>query len=274
VDAQSTANPPLSLSVRIFASVVLLVLLGGMLLLVAPQLIVGSWPWTLAPYAARFLGAIYAAEFVALGILVVVNRWAPGRLMLAMALVFTLVVTLASAFHLAEFDFGRRGPWGWFVLYGGSAAVSAILLRQHRHLQHPGRVTTGPWRTAFRLEAALLGGYGALMLVAPETATAPWPWPADAFTARVYSGMFLAAGLGAFMLSRRGSPIDFLAYGLTQVTLGLASLAGVYLVVAPRPAYAWPDLTSWIIGCAAVAVMGLVALAAARAAPAVAPAAA
>jgi hypothetical protein len=247
--------------------VVLLVLLGGMLLLVAPQLIVDRWPWKLAPYAARFLGAIYAAEFVALSILVIVNRVAPGRLMLAMGVAFTLVVTVASAFHLEQFDLGRRGPWGWFVLYAGSGLVSAALLWQHRHLPHPGRPTAGVWRAAFIVEAALLGGYGLLMLVSPRTATAFWPWPADDFTGRVYSGMFVAAGLGALMLSRRGSPVDFLAFALTQVTLGLASLVGVYLVIAAVPNYARPDLTYWNLGCAVVVVMGLVALAAARRGP-------
>src|SRR5687768_13558172 len=79
-------NAVLAPTVRIFAGVVLLVLFGGIALLVAPELIVTRWPWRLAPYAARFLGAIYTAEFVALVVLVIVNRWAPGRLTLVMAL--------------------------------------------------------------------------------------------------------------------------------------------------------------------------------------------
>jgi hypothetical protein len=257
---QSTVLAP---TVRIFAGVVLLVLFGGIALLVYPELIVTRWPWRLAPYAARFLGAIYTAEFVALVVLVIVNRWAPGRLTLVMALVFTLTVTLVSAFHLEQFDFSRRGPWGWFLLYGGSALASAALLWQHRSLAPPGPPRMGGWRLVFLIQAVLLGGYGALMLISPETATALWPWPADAFTGRVYSGMFLAAGVGAFMLSTRSSPANDLAFGLTQVTLGIASLASFFLATPPPAPYVKPNPTSWILGCTLVVAFGLVALAAA-----------
>lgn len=265
-------NAALAPSVRVFAVVVLLVLFGGIALLVVPEVIVARWPWQLGPYSARFLGAIYAAEFVALAVLVIVNRWAPGRLTLIMALAFTLTVTVVSALHLEQFDFSRRGPWGWFLLYGGSALASAALLWQHRHLAPPGQPRSGGWRGVFLVQALLLGGYGALMLVNPGTATALWPWPADAFTGRVYSGMFLAAGVGAFMLSGRSSPENDFAFGLTQVTLGTASLASFFLATPPHPSYVKPDPTNWTLGCAAVVAMGLIALAAAhraRLAPAI-----
>ena len=153
MSATGMANPPLSQWVRIYAIANLIVLLSGVLLLVAPELIVPAWPWTLAPYAARFLGAIYTAESVALIILLVVNRWAPGRLTLWMGLAFTLLVTVVSAFHMGEFDFCRRGPWGWFVVYAGSGAAAALLLWQHRQLQHPGAQTVGAWRAAFLVES-------------------------------------------------------------------------------------------------------------------------
>lgn len=263
-DGTSTRNAALAPSVRIFAIIVLLVLFGGIALLVAPDVIIARWPWRLGPYSARFLGAIYAAEFVALAVLVVVNKWAPGSVTLVMALTFTLTVTVVSALHPEQFDFSRRGPWGWFLLYGGSALASAALLWQHRHLAPPGRPRGGGWRLVFLIQAILLGGYGAVMLAQPQTATALWPWPADAFTGRVYSGMFLAAGVGAFMLSRRSSPQNDFAFGLTQLTLGTASLASVFLVTPPPPPYAKPDPANWILGCAAVIAMGMIALAAAH----------
>jgi hypothetical protein len=263
-------NPPLSRSVQVFALVVLIVLLGGMLLRVAPELIIGRWPWHLGQYSARFLGAIYAAEFVALGFLLVRNRWAPGRLVLAMALTFTLVATLVSLVHLEQFNFGRRGPWVWFALYGGSAIVSAALLWRHRRLRHPGDPPGPIWRRVFLVQAIALCGYGALLLVSPRVATGLWPWPALGFTARVYAGMFLAAGLGAFILSRRAAFEDFLLFGLTQVMLGGAALASVYMAKALTVASEdseWetpPDFSAWIIGCGIVALMGLTALEAAR----------
>ena len=81
------------------------------------------------------------------------------------------------------------------------------------------------------------GGFGVLRLITPETATALWPWSADAFTGRVYSGMFLAADVGAFMLSTRSSPADDFAFGLTQLTLGIASLASFFLATLPPQRY-------------------------------------
>jgi hypothetical protein len=253
--------------VRAFALAVLAVLVGGILLLVAPETILARWPWRLGPFSARFLGAIYAAEFVALSFLVLRNRWSPGRLMLAMALVFTLTVTLVSLFHLDAFNFRRRGPWGWFILYGGSALIAAALLWQHRALRHPGIRPSQPWRLLFLFQAGILGGYGSLMLAAPHVATEFWPWPADPLSGRVYSGMFFAAGFGAFMISRSASVEDYLAFGMTQACLGAASLVSFYVAEHAAPASEWETVpaasTPWIISCCSVFAMGLLALAAA-----------
>jgi hypothetical protein len=115
--------------------------------------------------------------------------------------------------------------------------------------------------------ALLLGGYGALLLLAPALATAPFPWAADAFSARIYSGMFLAAGVGAFLLSRRAVFEDLLVFGLTQLSIGAFSAIGILIVEASLPAgqaQTRPAPIAWIFGCSIVMAMGLAALTAAR----------
>ena len=77
-----SANPPLSPAVRLVALLIGLVLLGGVTQFVAPQLLGPIWPWATTPFNARFLGAVYLAQLMAVGVLLVVNRAAPGRLVL------------------------------------------------------------------------------------------------------------------------------------------------------------------------------------------------
>lgn len=258
-------NPPLSPLVRVFVVLVLLVLCGGIMLLFAPETILDRWPWPVGPFSARFLGAIYSAEFAALAVFLAINRWAPGRLVLTMAAIFTVTVTAISLMHLGQFNFGRRGPWAWLFLYGGSAALSVAFLWHYRRLKHPGRRLDPAWRAFFLCPAAVLTGYGLLMLIAPRTATALWPWPALGLTGRVYGGLFLSAGAGAFLLSRSAAFEDLLVFGLTQLVFGATALASFYLAEASAPASDWeipPDPSAWIVGCSALMLFGLGALAA------------
>jgi hypothetical protein len=163
----ATDNPKLSNTVRIFAIVVIAVLLVGSALFFAPELVAARWPWPVKPFAQRFLGAFYLAELVAIVILAVTNRWSPARLILIMAAAFTVIVTVVSALNLDVFNLGRRGPWGWFVLYAGSAAVSLLAIWHYRDLPHPGRPPPRQWRTFFQVEAAFLGLYGLALLPSP-----------------------------------------------------------------------------------------------------------
>ena len=100
-------NPPISLVPRLLTAFVALVLLIGASLFFLPDTVGRHWPWQLTPFNTRFLGAVYAAELVATTILVLVPRWAPGRLAIPAAVVFTTVVSLVSFLHLDRFDFAR-----------------------------------------------------------------------------------------------------------------------------------------------------------------------
>jgi hypothetical protein len=254
-------NPKLSPLVRVFAAVVILVLAGGVILLLYPALISARWPWRLTPFNARFLGAFYTAEMAAILMLGVVNRWSPGRLILIMAVSFTALVSLVSIWHLDRFDFGRKGPWGWFFLYVGSALVAAAFVWTYRKWQHPGVPFASVARHGFLMVQALaIGGYGLALLVAPQWAAGFWPWRVDVFHAQVYSAIFITAGIGAYLLARAASSYELVAFGVAQLILSAAAIVGLWLANLERQTLAWsaPGSLAWIMMFAALAVIGAV----------------
>jgi hypothetical protein len=178
---------------------------GG--LFFAPAALRELWPWALTPFNAAFLGAVYLASLAAAGLLVASGRWSRGRVVVPMILLFTAVVLVVSLAYLDRF--GRSGPPAvlWFVLYAGIPANAAYHLWRARRPPPapPGRLGPG-WRAGLLAQALALGVYGAGLLVAPERAAASWPWPVDAFHARLYSAAFLTPALGALRLVRTPTP--------------------------------------------------------------------
>src|SRR6218665_2081332 len=110
-------NPALHSALRIFSAGVIIVLLVGAGLFFTPSLVRPRWPWDVAPFNARFLGSFYTAEIAVILFLLRWNRWSPGRLILVMAFVFTLVVTATSLVHHGMFNFARKVTWIWYAVY-------------------------------------------------------------------------------------------------------------------------------------------------------------
>src|SRR5579859_19709 len=93
--------------VRWFFVVVALIVIFGSGLLLAPGIVRPIWPWEIAPFNAAFLGAVYLTELVLLLPLLLVPRWDPARMVLPMALCFTLTVTVISLLYLNRFILAR-----------------------------------------------------------------------------------------------------------------------------------------------------------------------
>jgi hypothetical protein len=255
------ANPNLSPWVRVFALAVAAVLIGGIVLLISPGLISAYWPWRLTPFNERFLGAFYTAELVAILILAAINRWSPARLILVMALVFTVIASLVSLWHFEQFDFARKRTWFWFFVYVGSVLASAAFLWNNRGLPHPGQAFRSRMlRNFFLAQAAALGGYGLALLVAPAFASGFWPWRLDAFHAQLYSAIFISAGVGAFMLARAASRFELATFGFAQIILAIAAIAGAWVVNTERQVITWtaPGTMAWVALFVAIGVLGYV----------------
>src|SRR5436190_8609651 len=84
-------NPPFPAALRLFSAGVIIVLIVGAGLFFAPALVKPRWPWPVTPFSARFLGGFYTAEMAVMAALLVWNRWSPGRLVLVMAFIFTII---------------------------------------------------------------------------------------------------------------------------------------------------------------------------------------
>jgi hypothetical protein len=257
--ATAQANPTLSPWVRVLSIIVLLFLINGSTLLLWPSFTVPRWPWTIPPFNARFLGAIYLAEAASVLVLVFCNRWSPGRVALLIALVFTTVVSITTLMHLDRFPVPRRALL-WFVLYIGYVALPAIALWTYWDLPRvaPLPLTRG-WRMLLIAAGTLMIAYGLAQFIAPAVANGFWPWPIDAMHGQIYSGVFLAGGVGLCVIARNGRREEFLALGLASLVLGLAAIVGLVLADLDTHRVDWsaPGTWAWIAMFAAFFALGL-----------------
>ncbi|MFL5732953.1 MAG: hypothetical protein ACJ78Q_07095 [Chloroflexia bacterium] len=254
-DANFTIAPLLR---RIYALAAVVVIAGAGLYFL-PGLLVPIWPWPLAPFNTRFLGTIYTVELIALAITVVVNQWAPTRLVLWISSVFVVLVTLVSFFYLDRFDSQKLTTWLWFVLYTGSAAGLVYYLWYYRNRPPADPRPIPPrWRTYLFAEAAVYGLYGLGLLAAPALFGSFWPWKIDSFHAQIYSAIFLALATGSLVLSRAAAPIEFLTMGVSQLAFGVLAILGLILVDASVRRVNWssPGTWLWVAGLLVLALAG------------------
>lgn len=260
-------NPELGPAVRWINIVVLVVVLVGSLLLVAPDLIVRYWPWVLPPFNARFLGGIYLAEATSLIILVGNNTWSPVRLAFIIAICFTVLATVGSLIHLDQFVPSWKRMTLWLVLYGGYIVLPAVVLWHHRYLPP---FPAMPMPAALRTVALWLGGlvalYAIALFAAPQWVASFWPWTVDALHGRIYSGMFLAEGVGLMLAARGGARREIQLVGAATSVHGLAAIAGLYIAAAStgRELVYSAGTLAWLLAFTLLAANGIALLAATR----------
>jgi hypothetical protein len=261
------SNPPLSSWVRVLTGAALIVLIVGYLLLFAPQVIVPYWPWAIAPFNARFLGAVYVAEFFSLGVLFFHNRWSPGRAALLVAFIFTFAVSIASLIHLSSFA-GMRRVALWFILYVGYAALTLGALLLYRELPAVPALRAGKtFRMVMQIAGLLLVLYGAALFIAPGFAAGFWPWGIDAMHGRIYSAVFLAPGIGLLLLARSAAREEFLVGGVFLAGLGVFAILSFILahLQTGRGSFLSPGTWAWLMLFAALGALGLRMISASRA---------
>ena len=213
------------------------------------------WAWITPPFNARYVGVIYLAALRPAGDLRGERALVAGP------------ARAVGDLRLHRGDHGRdvrlRRPLR--VARGRDLGVLAAVLFPARELgglplaaaRLEGARTADPCaRRADGARAVLLGGYGLALLIVPETATDFWPWPVDAFHARIYAATYLTPAVGAWVLRGGATPAELSTLGATLVTFGVAAilavptnttffvinaapiLAGVALLVSARPASA------------------------------------
>ena len=252
-------DPELGPAVRFFAVIVFLVVLSGSLLLAAPGTLTPWWPWPIAPFGARFLGAVYLAEAVAVATLIVQNRWSPGRVVLVMAAAFTGMVSVASIIHVGELRWPGKRAILWFALYEGYFVLSLLALWRYRNLPPAAPLAlSGSRKAIVMLTGSAFAAYAAAMFIAPQWAASFWPWPIDAMHGRIYSGLFLSAGIGLITVARGAAREEIRAVGLAATTLGVATVAGLFLAInaTGKTGVLTPGAAVWIALLLAYSLLG------------------
>lgn len=244
----SEPNFPLPPWLTLSTGIEALILLAAALMLFCFPLWEGRrWPWELTPYNTVFLGGIYWAAVAVLTVQLLVRRWAPARIVQPLVLTFSLVLLLVSLGYGEQFDWQRRLVKAWFGVYTLVPLGSALAVWSYRD-RHPATPVERPQRarTVLRIKAFILGGYAMGLLVWPSLTTAFWPWPINAFHARLYSAIFLATALGNGLLSRSAAAVELLVLGLAELLLGALPLWGVVNLDRVVGAIDWSLPGGWL----------------------------
>lgn len=229
----SSDNPRIPSFLRFVVAVeCTVVLMAALLLFFFPALAEQRWAWQIPPFNSRFVGAIYFAAYLPLLIFWFNPRWTPGRWVLWNIFVFTSLVMLVMFLHVDAFAWDRPAVYLiFFPLYIFLPVNSAVFLFLSRNVTVADPIDMPAlWNLmlAFFIAAGL--GYGLGLLIAPEGLTRFWPWPVDAFHARIYASAFVTPAVSALILVRRhGAASEYLTFGLNLLTGGILPILGTLL---------------------------------------------
>ncbi len=162
-------------------------------------------PWLVPPLHARFIGAIYLAAVTLLFGSALARRWAEVRVSTPMVAVWTGSLLLISLLHLDDFDFSHSPVWFWFGAYIVYPIIALWLAWQNRAAeQAPVKAPIPQWVKSYLfVQGAGFTLLAAGLLLAPAFMSDRWPWLITPLLAQIYSGPFLAYGLGSLSASRR-----------------------------------------------------------------------
>lgn len=244
----SEINPKISFMLRFLTLVEVVVLfVAGVGLFFVPKLIQPLWPWELLPFNVRFLGAVYAASCLAAIMQTAYARWSPARLVTPMIFVFTTIIIVLSFMYFGMFDFQRWEVWVWFFLYILIPVNAAYHLWLYRNLP-PADTTplTNSAGTILMSQSVILGLYGLALIFIPTIAKMIWSWEIDNFHAQLYSVTFITPALGAYVLTKGATKLEWQTLGLAQIVLGLFPIIGVIIVDASAKRVNWSAVGTWI----------------------------
>lgn len=258
----STAdNPSITSFLRTFTLVETLVLVGaGFGLFLFPEISRPQWPWEIAPFNTRFLGAIYLGAMVSVGYMYRSGRWSPTRPVLRAIFTFTFIVLVVSAFYSDQFDFKDVRVWVWFALYVSLPLSAGYHLWLYRSIPttHLNPVPT-KWRNVLLGTGLLLGVYGFGLIVFPNTFNKVFPWGLDIFHSQLYSATFFTGSVLLLTVAKFATPAEFIACGLTEATFGTFSIVGLFIVDAQVQLIDWgaPNTLAWLASLAVLALLGI-----------------
>ena len=254
-------NPTITPFLRYFTLVETLVLIGaGFGLFLFPEITRAIWPWELAPFNTRYLGAVYLGALVPVALMFLSGRWSPTRPVLRAIFTFTFIVLVVSLFHLDQFDFSYPPVWGWFFLYISLPVSAAYHLWLYRSMptSHLNPVPRG-WHNILLGTSLLLTLYGLGLLLLPDIFGSTFPWKLDVFHSQLYSATFITGGVMMISVAKLATPAEFVTAGLTEATFSLFAILGLIIVDAGVKKIDWsaPNTLIWLASLAVLALLGI-----------------
>lgn len=254
-------NPTITPFLRTFTLVETLVLVGaGFGLFLFPEITRPQWPWPIAPFNTRFLGAVYLGAMVPIGLMYLSGRWSPTRPVLRAIFTFTFVVLVVSLFTSSRFDFTSWAVWAWFALYIALPASAGYHLWLYRSMPttHLNPVPRN-WRYILRLTSLMLTVYGLGLLILPDTFSSLFPWKLDVFHSQLYSATFITGGVMLISVATLATPAEFIAAGLTEATFSIFSILGLIIVDVGLKKIDWSaaNTLAWLALLAILALLGI-----------------
>lgn len=215
-----------------FAAVGLFALWVGIWGFFIPEHVDKAIPWLVPPFHARFIGAIYLSAVIIMGGSTMARHYAEVRIAVFMIAIWTGALFVISLFYLGEFDFSRKQVWFWFGAYIVYPLIGFWLTWIHRTAQDKSAGASSPnWIRKYFLEQGVLITILALaLLLMPEIMVNVWPWKITRMLAQIYSGPFLAYGLGSVMLSRQRnwSEVRIVALGFLVLAIGVLAASIIH----------------------------------------------
>ena len=233
----STDNPRIPVFLRIVTIIeCLVVFTAAFVLFFFPQVGKQVWSWAVPPYNSRYIGAIYFAALLPLVIFAISGKWSPGRMVLWMIFTFTFSIGVVMFIHVSAFDWTRWSTYAFWFLYLFLPLNSAIhLFLYRRTVVQVEKTAPLSWRRILLVISFLLAVYGMGLLLFPEFTASFWPWSINAFHGRIYAATFFTPAVGAWIVSRKHASVEVSTLGLTLVTLGIFSLAGLLWASSTLP---------------------------------------
>lgn len=224
-----------------FAAVGLLALWVGIWGYFVPEHVDKAIPWLVPPLHARFIGAIYLSGVALMGMSLLAKQYVEARIPVFICAVWTGLLFFISLFYLSEFDFSRGPVWFWFAAYILYPIIGFWLTWKYGKTQNVATDSRLPkWiPTYFLIQGILITVLALALLFAPIAMLNIWPWKITRMLAQIYSGPFLAYGLGSLILSRqqtwREVRIVTIAFLLLSIGVIIASVLHRSLFSASNP---------------------------------------
>lgn len=228
-----------------FATVGLAVLWVGVWGFFIPEQVDKALPWLVPPLHARFIGAIYLSCIILMGGSIMARRYAEVRTAVFMIAIWTSELFVISLMYLNEFNFSRAPAWFWSVAYIIFPLIGLWLTWVHRNERDQSVNSSLPnWiRIYFFAQGLIVTMLALALLFAPEFMVNVWPWKVTRMLIQMYSGPFLAYGLGSLMLSRQRTWLEVRLVAMASFALAV----GVLIASAiHRTLFSASTISTWI----------------------------